>query len=108
MATVCWRWARWLEAHLGTRRLQQQLRFLVAAAFLAALWPILWSGLELRPPSAAGFDPLFAMIWAVGIACAVGAAFQAKYHRLAALILMGGAGLITCVTFVWFSAPDLA
>ena len=21
---------------------------------------------------------------------------------------MGGAGLITCVTFVWFSAPDLA
>ena len=56
----------------------------------------------------AGFNPLFAMIWAVGIACAVGAAFQAKYHRLAALILMGGAGLITCVTFVWLSAPDLA
>ena len=44
----------------------------------------------------------------VGIACALGAAWQAKFHRLAALILLGGAGLVTCITFVWFSAPDLA
>ena len=75
MATVCWRWARWLEAHLGTRRLQQQLRFLVATALLAVLWLIVETGSELRLPSPTGFDPLFAMIWAVGIACAVGAAF---------------------------------
>ena len=40
--------------------------------------------------------------------CAVGAALQAKYHRLAALMLIGGAGLVTCITFVWLSAPDLA
>src|SRR5690606_17297189 len=46
--------------------------------------------------------------WIVGIICALGAAYQAKYHRLAALILMGGAGIVTCITFVWFSAPDLA
>jgi multicomponent K+:H+ antiporter subunit A len=25
-----------------------------------------------------------------------------------ALVLLGGAGLVTCATFVWFSAPDLA
>src|SRR5690606_17515908 len=31
-----------------------------------------------------------------------------KYHRLAALTLLGGAGLCTCITFLWFSAPDLA
>ena len=31
-------------------------------------------------------------VWAVGIACALGAAYQAKFHRLAALILLGGAG----------------
>ena len=55
-----------------------------------------------------GLDLGLALVWAVGIACAVGAAYQAKYHRLAALILLGGAGLVTCVTFVWFSAPDLA
>ena len=40
--------------------------------------------------------------------CAIGAAWQAKYHRLASLILFGGAGLVTCITFVWLSAPDLA
>ncbi|MDB5817732.1 MAG: putative monovalent cation/H+ antiporter subunit, partial [Rhizobacter sp.] len=34
--------------------------------------------------------------------------WQAKYHRLAALTMLGGAGLVTCITFVWFSAPDLA
>ena len=48
------------------------------------------------------------MIWAVGIACALAAAYQAKFHRLAALILLGGAGLVTCVSLVWLSAPDLA
>ncbi|MGH8696535.1 MAG: hydrogen gas-evolving membrane-bound hydrogenase subunit E, partial [Burkholderiales bacterium] len=35
-------------------------------------------------------------------------AWQAKFHRLVALVLAGGAGLVTCLTFVWFSAPDLA
>ncbi|MFJ5488584.1 hydrogen gas-evolving membrane-bound hydrogenase subunit E, partial [Hansschlegelia beijingensis] len=50
----------------------------------------------------------FALLWVVGVACAVGAASQAKYHRVTALILLGGAGLVTCVTFVWLSAPDLA
>src|SRR5690606_13896999 len=31
-----------------------------------------------------------------------------KFHRLVAITLMGGAGLVTSLTFVWFSAPDLA
>jgi multicomponent K+:H+ antiporter subunit A len=53
-------------------------------------------------------DPVFALLWIVGGTCALAAAFQAKYHRLASLALAGGAGLITCLTFVWFSAPDLA
>jgi multicomponent K+:H+ antiporter subunit A len=48
------------------------------------------------------------LLWIVGAACAIGAATQAKFHRLAALIMTGGAGLITCLTFAWFSAPDLA
>jgi multicomponent K+:H+ antiporter subunit A len=44
----------------------------------------------------------------VGGACALGAAWKAKFHRLAALVLTGGVGLVVCVTFVWLSAPDLA
>jgi multicomponent K+:H+ antiporter subunit A len=38
----------------------------------------------------------------------LGAAYRAKFHRLAALILLGGAGLVTCASYVWLSAPDLA
>src|SRR5690606_22759379 len=41
-------------------------------------------------------------------ACGVAAAWQAKYHRLAAVVLMGGAGLASCLSFLWLSAPDLA
>ncbi|RPI63885.1 MAG: DUF4040 domain-containing protein, partial [Lysobacterales bacterium] len=51
---------------------------------------------------------LFAALWVVGGACAIGAAWQAKFHRLAALIMVGGAGLVVCLTFAWLSAPDLA
>ncbi|MCO5157451.1 MAG: monovalent cation/H+ antiporter subunit A [Aquamicrobium sp.] len=108
LVTISWRWARWLEGHLGTRRLQPQLRLVVSIAFVAALWPLFAGGFNPGWPSLAGVDPVFAAIWAVGAICAVGAAYQAKYHRLAALILMGGAGIVTCVTFIWFSAPDLA
>jgi multicomponent K+:H+ antiporter subunit A len=47
-------------------------------------------------------------MWLVGACCAVGAAYLAKYHRFAALVLLGGTGAVTCVTFAWLSAPDLA
>ncbi len=104
--------AHWLEGRLGTRRLQPQLRLLVLVALAAGAAPFLVRsvartavlGSVVRTP----IDPAFALVWVVGCGCAVGAAVLAKYHRLAALILMGGAGLASCVTFVWLSAPDLA
>eukprot|EP01035_Chromulina_nebulosa_P005827 gene5827-biopygen4931 len=54
------------------------------------------------------FSPMFALLWLVGIGSAIGASWQAKNHRLTALALMSVAGLVTVVTFAWFSAPDLA
>jgi multicomponent K+:H+ antiporter subunit A len=108
IVTISWRWARWMEANLGTRRLQPQLRLVVFVAFVAGLWPLFRAGFTPGALTFEGLDPVFAALWAVGIVCAIGAAYQAKYHRLAALILMGGAGIVTCLTFVWFSAPDLA
>jgi len=48
------------------------------------------------------------LLWLVGGLCALGTAAWAKFHRLAALVLLGVTGLVTCLTFVWFSAPDLA
>ncbi|HEX2009726.1 MAG TPA: monovalent cation/H+ antiporter subunit A [Roseateles sp.] len=100
---------------LGTRRLQSQLFCVLLAAAAATLlalrgtdgagptWGLTWGDRPRVPLS-----PVFAVLWLVGGACAIGAAVQAKYHRLAALMMMGVAGLVTCLTFIWFSAPDLA
>jgi multicomponent K+:H+ antiporter subunit A len=108
LVALSWRWARALERWLGTRRLQPQLRWIVLVAVLAGLWPAYRLGIEFGAPGSTPFDAALATTWGVGAACAIGAAWQAKFHRLAALILAGGAGLAACVTFVWFSAPDLA
>ncbi|HEY0832902.1 MAG TPA: monovalent cation/H+ antiporter subunit A [Azospirillum sp.] len=108
MVFLSWRLARTVEGLLGTRRLQPQLRLVVCAAVLAAGWAVFQRGLGPGNVAPAAVDPVLALVWAIGAACALGAAWQAKFHRLVALILVGGAGLVTCVTFVWFSAPDLA
>jgi multicomponent K+:H+ antiporter subunit A len=108
LVTLSWRLARWLEDRLGTRRLQPQLRLLIVCASIAALAALYARGFAPRGPGMPTFDSGFALVWAVGIACALGAAYQAKFHRLAALVLLAGAGLVTCISFVWLSAPDLA
>ncbi|MGB3540798.1 MAG: monovalent cation/H+ antiporter subunit A [Mesorhizobium sp.] len=108
MVVISWRFARTLEAFLGTRRLQPQLRLLVCVAFVAALLPLYRRGFSAGHFTLAGVDPAFAALWLIGIVCAVAAAWQAKFHRLAALVLLSGAGLATCITFAWLSAPDLA
>ncbi len=100
--------ARAMERWFGTNRLQPQLRIMAATALLAGTLPFLRHGYSLGDRAGTIIDPGFAMIWLVGAICAIGAAWQAKYHRLAALILMAGAGLVSCVSFVWLSAPDLA
>ncbi|KAA0579745.1 monovalent cation/H+ antiporter subunit A [Azospirillum sp. B21] len=108
MVFLSWRLARTAEGLVGTRRLQPQLRLVVCVAVLAAGWTVWLRGLWPGNLAPSGIDPVLALIWALGAAFALGAAWQAKFHRLAALILLGGAGLVVCVTFVWFSAPDLA
>ena len=102
------KWARSAQTILGTHRLQPQVRILLLAAFVAALVPLHLGSFGLRWPSSDVVDPALVLVWLAGAGCAIGAAYQAKYHRLVALILLGGAGLATCVTFAWFSAPDLA
>ncbi len=106
MASASWL-ARQALRRLGTRRLQPQLFWIVlvsvVAAVLALRGGISWGD---RPREPA--EPAFVVLWLIGGACAIGAAVQAKFHRLAALMMLAIAGLVTCLTFVWFSAPDLA
>jgi multicomponent K+:H+ antiporter subunit A len=92
----------------GTRRLQIQLLLLVVVAVTgaaASLWftPAGRGTRELLP-----FSAMFAMTWVIGGICALAAAWQAKFHRLASLMLASAAGLVCCTTYIWFSAPDLA
>ena len=93
---------------LTSPRLQKQLLLIFLTAFLGSailLWPqgFIWGQRSLTP-----LDPAFVLLWLVGGLCALTVAWQAKYHRFAALAFSGAAGLAVCLTFVWFSAPDLA
>ncbi|RAI59530.1 monovalent cation/H+ antiporter subunit A [Roseicella frigidaeris] len=108
MVFLSWRFARALERRVATDRLQIQLMLLVCTALLAGTLALLPHGLAPGNVAMTTADPVVAIIWAVGGGCALAAAYQAKYHRLAALILLGCTGLATCLTFIWFSAPDLA
>lgn len=92
----------------STRRLQMQMFAIIGVTLLLATssaqgFPFVWGDRPRLPAS-----PAFVLLWGIGMVCAVGAAIQAKHHRLVALTMMGGAGLVTCLTFMWFSAPDLA
>ncbi len=93
---------------LSTRRLQWQMLWLVGASLLAGALPLWLHGIQLGHRGALPLSPAFVLLWILGTVSAVAAAWQAKYHRMAALTLLGGAGLATCITFLWFSAPDLA
>ncbi|WP_434064266.1 monovalent cation/H+ antiporter subunit A [Pararhizobium gei] len=108
LVTLSWKWARSIEIRAGTRRLQPQMRILIAIALAAGATPLFLQGFQPAAIVPRNVDPAFALIWLLGMTCAIGAAYQAKFHRLAALVLLGGAGLVTCLTFVWLSAPDLA
>lgn len=102
------RWARRFERNISTRRLQPQLFLVVLAALIGGFIPMYFSGLTWGDRPKIPGSGVFVTLWIIAIACALGAAWQGKYHRLAAVIMVSVCGLMTCVTFVWFSAPDLA
>ena len=100
--------ADYLTGWLSSNRLQVQLLVVVAVAFLAAALPLWRAGMPEGGLAGSPAELPLVLVWLVGAACALGTAWQAKYHRLAALCMSGGAGLVTCLTFAWLSAPDLA
>ena len=100
--------ASWLLRRLATSRLQVQMLLIVLGTLFVAWLPLRAGGWFEGGGLPQTVDPVFLLLWVVGGTSAVAAAYQAKYHRLASLALAGAAGLVTCLTFVWFSAPDLA
>lgn len=105
---VMMRGVRRIEKRISTKRLQTQLFLLVLVAVIGGMIPMLNSGLSWGDRPKIPGSIVFVTLWLLAIACALGAAWQAKYHRLAALTMVSVCGMMTCITFVWFSAPDLA
>ncbi|MFP3495305.1 monovalent cation/H+ antiporter subunit A [Pseudomonas sp. SIMBA_059] len=105
---VMMRGVRKIEKRISTKRLQTQLFLLVLVAVIGGMIPMLNSGLSWGDRPKIPGSIVFVTLWLLAIACALGAAWQAKYHRLAALTMVSVCGMVTCITFVWFSAPDLA
>ena len=92
----------------GTTRLQTQMFAIISVSLLLSLLAARGVELVWGERARLSASPAFVLLWVIGAVCAVGAAVMAKFHRLAAITLTGGAGLVTCLTFAWFSAPDLA
>ncbi len=100
--------AAWLIERLAPQRQQVQVLMLVGVVFGGASLSLLAHGMAWGTRPITPVDPAFVLLWLIGGVCALAVAWQAKYHRFAALIFSGGAGLATSLTFVWLSAPDLA
>jgi len=100
--------ARLVQRRASSRRLQVQVLAMLVVAGAAGLGAALVVPLEWGDRPRVPVTPAFVLLWLVGAAAAIGAAWQAKFHRLVALALLGVVGIVVCLTFAWFSAPDLA
>ncbi len=100
--------ARALVRRIVTRRLQPQLAWMVVLATAGAALAVAQTGLVWGDRQRVAGTFAVAALWSVGATSAVAAAWLAKFHRFAALVTLGVTGLMVCITFVYFSAPDLA
>jgi len=104
------RFARGLSARLENGALQRYLLLLVLSALAAGAWPFLAPGMPSADMTALhldGLSPAVALVGLLGIGATL-ATTVLHAQRLLALVLMGAVGLVVCLGFVYFSAPDLA
>jgi multicomponent K+:H+ antiporter subunit A len=88
--------------------LQRSLLFLVLAALIAGAAPFVAG--DALPPQWRTPQPmplLGWLLWLVLVVCAVWT-IRLYRQRLLAVVVLGGAGLVVSLTFVFLSAPDLA
>lgn len=101
------RGGRWTQRRLLGAGLRVQLLAIVAVALILALLAAR-DGVGPGPRPVLPLAPTFAVLWIVGGGAAIGAAWMARRQRLAAVMLASVAGVAVTLTFIWFSAPDLA
>ena len=101
--------ARWVTATLQNGSLQRYLAFFVGTAVTLGIIGAFQSASH-GPGQQASTIPADGVIILATLALAMAAIGTVVFHRrrLAALVLLGVAGLFVSLTFVHFSAPDLA
>jgi multicomponent K+:H+ antiporter subunit A len=90
--------------------LQRYAALMVAAAIAVAAWPLLadgGSGLRGGARTLLPATPLAAVLW-LGVLATCIALVIGHHQRFRAVVLVGVVGLVTALTFLGFSAPDLA
>ena len=97
-----------LTVALENGSLQRYAALMVASAIVVAAWPLtqgpaIGTGTRALLPA----TPLALTAWALLIATG-GALLLTHHDRFRAVVLVGVVGLVTALTFVSFSAPDLA
>ena len=99
--------AQWLTDRLENGSLQRYMAFFIGSALVAGtagLWPLAqWTGTETLTP----IDSISLIATALLVAGSLGTVLI-HHNRFAALLLLSVVGLVVSLTFVRFSAPDLA
>ncbi len=96
-------------ARLENGSLQRYAALMVASAVALATWPLLVQpgSLGTGTRSLLPATPLAAVLW-VAVAATCLALVRGHHQRYRAVVLVGVVGLVTALTFLGFSAPDLA
>jgi multicomponent K+:H+ antiporter subunit A len=98
-----------LTAALENGSLQRHVAVMVVAALALAAWPLLRAdeALQAGTRSTTPASPLALAVWAMlgGICVAL---LRLQRQRYVAAVLAGAVGLVASLTFLAFSAPDLA
>jgi multicomponent K+:H+ antiporter subunit A len=99
--------SRALTFGLQNGSLQRYLRLFVLAALVAGAWPFLAREHGAGALETTAANPAVIAVWLIG-AAGVLATVLLHRSRFIALIALGVVGLVVSLSFVWFSAPDLA
>lgn len=96
-----------LTLALENSSLQRYLALLVGAAVLLAATALVGSGIAAGEREPLPANALAVVVWVLlTVTCAV--LVQGHHHRFRSVVLVGLVGLVVALTFVAFSAPDLA
>jgi multicomponent K+:H+ antiporter subunit A len=97
----------WIVNSIANRSLQRYLMLLVLAAVIAGAWPMMEGAVLQGNREPTPSNPIAWALWLIAVAAVVATAARHR-QRLQALVLLGIAGLLVGLSFVYYSAPDLA